>query len=158
MTSHHVTSHVTTVMCLFIINKKEKEIQKKRNIKLRKINKRKIKMLVSKCIITTLSSNPCNFHTLSLNNLANSSANVPSVIVTKCIILDNLSQTTKIISFLATNSNFVIKSTIRCVHSFSSTSLSFNFPTGAFVLFFILWHILQLSTYLLTFLITLGHQ
>ena len=36
------------VICLFIVNKKEKEkeIQKKRNIKLRKINKRK--MLVSK--------------------------------------------------------------------------------------------------------------
>jgi len=35
-------------MCLFIINKKEKEIQKKRNIKSRKIDKRKRKMLVSK--------------------------------------------------------------------------------------------------------------
>jgi len=35
-------------MCLFIINKKEKEIQKKRNIKSRKINKRKRKMLVFK--------------------------------------------------------------------------------------------------------------
>jgi len=35
-------------MCLFIINEKEKEIQKKRNIKSRKIDKRKRKMLVSK--------------------------------------------------------------------------------------------------------------
>jgi len=35
-------------MCLFIVNKKEKEIQKKRNIKSRKIDKRKRKMLVSK--------------------------------------------------------------------------------------------------------------
>jgi len=36
-------------MCLFIVNKKkkEKEIQKKRNIKSRKIDKRKRKMLVS---------------------------------------------------------------------------------------------------------------
>jgi len=41
---------VTAVMCLFIINKKEKEIQKKRNIKSRKIDKRKRKMLVSKYI------------------------------------------------------------------------------------------------------------
>jgi len=39
-------------MCLFIINKKEKEIQKKRNIKSRKIDKIKIKMLVLTCIIT----------------------------------------------------------------------------------------------------------
>jgi len=38
------------VTCLFIITKKkkEKEIQKKRNIKSRKIDKRKRKMLMSK--------------------------------------------------------------------------------------------------------------
>ena len=41
MTSHHVTYHVTTVMCLFII--KEKEKKKKRNIKSRKIDKSKEK-------------------------------------------------------------------------------------------------------------------
>jgi len=35
-------------MCLFIVNKKKKGIQKKRNIKSRKIDKRKRKMLVSK--------------------------------------------------------------------------------------------------------------
>ena len=35
MTLHHVICYVTTVMCLFIINKK------KRNIKSRKIDKRK---------------------------------------------------------------------------------------------------------------------
>jgi len=40
-------------MCLFIINKKEKEIQKKRNIKSRKIDKRKRKMLVSKAFHNT---------------------------------------------------------------------------------------------------------
>jgi len=37
-------------MCLFIVNKKEKEIQKKRNIKSRKIDKKKRKMLVSKAL------------------------------------------------------------------------------------------------------------
>jgi len=42
---------VTTVTCLFIIQK-EKENQKKRNIKSRKINKRKRKMLALMCIIT----------------------------------------------------------------------------------------------------------
>jgi len=36
------------VTCLFIVNKKKKEIQKKRNIKSRKIDKRKRKMLVFK--------------------------------------------------------------------------------------------------------------
>jgi len=48
MTSHHVTSHVTAVICLLIINKKKK----KRNIKSRKIDKRKRKMLVLTHIIT----------------------------------------------------------------------------------------------------------
>ena len=52
MTSHHVTYHVTAVMCLFIINKKKK-IKKKRNIKSRKIDKRKRKMLVLTRIITS---------------------------------------------------------------------------------------------------------
>jgi len=43
---------VTTVICLFFINKKKKENQKKRNIKSRKIDKRKGKMLVFKHTIT----------------------------------------------------------------------------------------------------------
>ena len=59
----------------------------------------------------------------------------PSVVATKYVILDNLSQTTKITLFPTINSNFVIKSTIKCVHSFSGTSLSYNFSTGASVLF-----------------------
>ena len=54
MTSHHVTCHVTAVMCLFIINKKKKKIKKKRNIKSRKIDKRKRKMLVLMHIITLI--------------------------------------------------------------------------------------------------------
>jgi len=44
MTSCYVTHHVTVVTCLFIvqeIKKKEKENQKKRNIKSRKIDKKK---------------------------------------------------------------------------------------------------------------------
>ena len=64
---------------------------------------------------TTLSNNLCNFYILSLNNCTNSSTNVPSVVATKCVILDNLSHITKIVSFLATNSNLVIKSIIRYV-------------------------------------------
>ena len=79
---------------------------------------------------TILSSNPCNFHILFLNSVVN-----PSIVATKCIILDNLSQTTRIAFFPVTNSNFVIKSTIKYVHSFSSTPLNFNFPAGISVLF-----------------------
>ena len=65
-----------------------------------------------------LSSNLCNFHTLSLNNYTTISTNISSIVVTKCVILDNLSQTTRITFCLATNSNLVIKFTIKCVYSF----------------------------------------
>ena len=44
----HVMYHVTEVICLFIVQEK----QKKRNIKSRKIDKKKRKMFKSKCIIT----------------------------------------------------------------------------------------------------------
>jgi len=81
----------------------------------------------------TLSSNLCNFYTLSLNNLAKPSANVPSVIVIKYAILANLSQTTRITLFPATNSNFIMKSTAKCVHSLSKTSFVINLPTSASV-------------------------
>ena len=52
MMSYHVTCHVTAVTYLFIINKKKYKIKKKRNIKSRKIDKRKRKMLVLIHIIT----------------------------------------------------------------------------------------------------------
>ena len=42
-------------------------------------------------------------------------------------------QTTKITSFPMTNSNLVMKSTIKCVHSFSGTSFTIKFFTGASV-------------------------
>ena len=67
-----------------------------------------------------LSSNLCNFHMLSLNSLTNPSADVSSIIAIKCVILDNLLYITKITSFLATNSNFVMKSTVKYVHSLFS--------------------------------------
>ena len=67
----------------------------------------------------TLSDNPCNFHTLSLNNCASLSTNFSFIVATKYVILDNLSQTTRIASFLATNGNFMIKLTIKYVHNFS---------------------------------------
>jgi len=69
MISHYMTSHVTTLTCLFIINKK-KEIQKKRNIKSRKINKEKREVLVLICIITITSSFLVPFVLKTLNNLS----------------------------------------------------------------------------------------
>ena len=106
---------------------------------------------------TMLSGNSYNFHILSLNNCASPSANVSSVVATKYVILDNLSQTTRIASFPVTSNNLVIKSTFRWVYDFSDTSLSFSFPVGAFVLFFICWHISYPFTYCSTSLVTSSH-
>jgi len=50
---------------------------------------------------TILSGNPYNFYILSLNSLANPFTNILFIVVTKCIILNNLSHTTKIMSFSA---------------------------------------------------------
>ena len=136
------------VTCLFIVNKKKKKKKFKRKIKLRKIDKRKRKILVFKVFHNNaidnfisipnilfnsldisvanysflsniiLSGNLCNFYTLSLNNYTTISTNISSIFATKCVILDNLSQTTRITFCPATNSNLVMKFTIKCVHSF----------------------------------------
>ena len=81
---------------------------------------------------TMLFSNLYNFHTLSLNNCANPPTDISSIVATKCVILDNLLQTTRITFFSATNSNFVIKSTIKYIYGFFSILLKFNFLTLLF--------------------------
>ena len=105
-----------------------------------------------------LSCNSCNFYTLFINNLANLSTNIPSVVATKCAIFDNLLYTTSIISFLIINSNLVFKSTIKYVYSFSGTSFSISFSAGTSVLFFILWHNLHPSIYYPISFVIPGHQ
>ena len=72
--------------------------------------------------------------TLHLNNLANSSTHISSVIVIKCAIFDNLLHTTRIVFFSTTNSNFIIKSTIRYIHGFSNILFAISFPARAFIL------------------------
>ena len=52
MTSCYVTCHVTTITGLFIVQEKQKQKQNKRNIKLRKIDKKKRKMFKSRYTIT----------------------------------------------------------------------------------------------------------
>ena len=74
---------------------------------------------------------------LSLNNHANLSANILSIVATKCVIFGNLSQTTRIASFLATNSNLVMKSTIKYIYSFFGTLLNFSISASTSVQFFI---------------------
>ena len=105
-----------------------------------------------------LSGKLCNFHILFLNSLVNSSAYVSSTVAIKYDILDNLSHTTKIIFFSTTNSNFVIKSTVKYTHSFSGISFTISFPTSTSVQFFIFWYILHLSIYFCISFITPGHQ
>ena len=86
---------------------------------------------------TTFSSKPCSLYTLSLKSLTNPFADISSIVAMKCVIFDNLSQTTKIASFPATIGNLVMKSTDICIHSFSGTSPNFNFPATSSILFFI---------------------
>ena len=81
-----------------------------------------------------LSGNSYNFHILSLNSLTKPFADIPSVIVTKYAILDNLSHTTRIIFFSATNSNLMMKSTIKCIHSLLDILFAINFPTSTYLL------------------------
>ena len=85
-----------------------------------------------------LSGNLYNFHVLSLNNYANPSTNV--------------------VSFPTTNSNFVIKSTVKYVHGLSSILFAINFSTSIFILFFILWFKSYLSIYFSKSFVTLSHQ
>jgi len=82
----------------------------------------------------------------------------PPLLLQNVSFLNNLSHTTNIVFFPVTNSNLVIKSTIKCIYSFSSTSLVINFPTGTFILFFILWHKSHSSTYFPIFFVTFSYQ
>ena len=107
---------------------------------------------------TILSGNLCNLYTLSLKTLVNPFAVIPSIIAIKCVIFDNLSQTTKMASFPATIGNLVMKSTKICIYSFPGTSPNFTFPATSFVLFFICWHKSHPFTYCPTSLITPSYQ
>ena len=73
------------------------------------------------------SGNLYNFYILFLNHLANSSIVISFVVVIKSVILSNLSYTIRITYFFTTNGNFVIKSIIKYIHSFYSTSFAINF-------------------------------
>ena len=105
-----------------------------------------------------LSGNPCSFHTLSLNNLANPSADVFSVVGIKWTILVSQSTTTKILSYPCTKGNLVIKSTDICVHGFSGIEFGISFPAGCSVRFLLCWQASHPSTYRFTSLVIPGHQ
>jgi len=77
-----------------------------------------------------LSGNPYNFYTLSLNNLANSSTDVFSIVEIKCTILVNLSTTTRIESYSCASGNLVMKSTEMYAQGFSRIEFGINFPAS----------------------------
>ena len=74
-----------------------------------------------------LSGNLCNFHILSLNNLANPSTDVFSIVEIKYTIFVNLLTTTRIESYPCTSGNLVIN-LLRCVSTvFPELSLTLTF-------------------------------
>jgi len=109
-------------------------------------------------LLSFLSSNPCSFHTLSLNNLANPSADVFSVVGIKWTILFNQSTTTRMLLYPCTKDNLVIKSANICVYGFSGIEFSINFSASCSVQFLLHWQALHPSTYHLTSLVIPGHQ
>ena len=90
-----------------------------------------------------LSGNPCSFHTLSLNNLANPSADVFSVVGIKWTILVSRSTTSRILSYPCAKGNLVIKSANICAQGFSKIEFGINFPAGCSVLFLFHWQALH---------------
>ena len=77
-----------------------------------------------------LSSSLCSFYTLSLNNLANLSADVFSVVDIKWTILVNQSTTTRMLLYPYAKGNLAIKSTDICVYGFSGIEFGINFSAG----------------------------
>ena len=100
----------------------------------------------------------CNFHTLFLNNLADPSANVFSVVGIKWTILVSRSTTTRILLYPYAKGSLVIKSANICVYGFSRTELGINLLTGCSVQFLFHWQVLYPSTYCFTSFVIPGHQ
>jgi len=105
-----------------------------------------------------LSDNPCNFYILSLNNLANSSTNVFSIVGIKYTIFVNLSTTTRIELYSCASSNLVIKFTKICAQGFSRIEFGINFPAGYSVQFLLHWQVSHPSIYCITSFVTPGYQ
>jgi len=85
-----------------------------------------------------LLGNPCSFYTLSLNSLANPSADVFSIVGMKWSILVNWSTTTRILSYSYAKGNLVIKSADIYVYGFSRIEFGINFSTGCSMWFLFL--------------------
>ena len=75
---------------------------------------------------------------LSLNNTANPSADVFSVVGIKCAIFVSQSHTTTIESKPLANGSFTMKSAVMYAHGLSGTAFGISFPTGSSVWFLFL--------------------
>ena len=105
-----------------------------------------------------LSGNPCNYHTLSLNNLASPSAVVFSVVSKKYTILVKWSTTTSILLYPCAKGNLLIKSAEIWPKALSGIKFGINFPAGCSVWFLLFWQTSHPSTYRFTSLVTPSHQ
>jgi len=101
---------------------------------------------------------PCNFHTLSLNNLTSPSANIFSVVEIKWTIFVSQFTTTKMALYPWAKGSLVIKSTDICIHGFSGIELGISLPADCSVQFLFLWQESHPSTYHFTSFVTPGHQ
>jgi len=106
----------------------------------------------------TLSDNLCNFHTLSLNNLANPSSIIFSVIAIKLPVSRDYNSILAVYDRFLKMLYFIINSTDIYCYDLSSTVFGLNFPAGISALFFILWHWLHFSVYCFTSFVTPGYQ
>ena len=105
-----------------------------------------------------LSGSLCNFQMLSLNSHASPSVLVFFVVGTKCVILVNLSTTTRIKLYPWAKGNFIMKSALMWVHAFSGIKFGIKFPASDCVRFLLYWQASYHSTYHFTSLVTPGHQ
>ena len=105
-----------------------------------------------------LSGRPCNFHILSLNNHANPSTDVFSVVGIKCTILVNWSTTTRIESYSCAKGNLVMKSADIYAQGFSGIEFGINLSAGSSMWFLFFWQELHPFTYCFTSFVTFGHQ
>jgi len=86
-----------------------------------------------------LLENSYSFYTLSLNNLANSFANVFSIVGIKWTILVNWFTITRILSYPWAKDNLVIKFTDIYVQGFLGIELGINFPASYSMQSLFLW-------------------
>ena len=105
-----------------------------------------------------LSDNPYNFHTLSLNSLANPFADVFSIVGIKCTIFVNLLTNTRIELYPCASSNLVMKSAEMYAQGFSGVEFGINFPAGCSVQFLLYWQVSHSSIYCFTSFVTPGYQ